>query len=235
MQVHLRPRLMAAASFLSGAGTVADIGCDHGRLSVALLQQAIASRVIASDISADSLLKGRALAERCRIEEAQLSFILSDGLSHLVPGEADAIVLAGMGGELIARLLEAGAAAAHAAARIVMQPMGGTLELRRFLLQNGFRIADEKYVLDAGRYYQIILAVPSIGQTPELPQALLEFGAVAFAKRDPLLRAALTRCRDGRLRRMQKAQRNGALPSQLAHELQGVQELLDILDKEEAQ
>ena len=236
MQVHLRPRLMAAASFLSGAGTVADIGCDHGRLSVALLQQAIASRVIASDISADSLLKGRALAERCRIEEAQLSFVLSDGLSHLVPGEADAIVLAGMGGELIARLLETGSDVAHTTERIVMQPMGGTLELRRFLLQNGFRIADESYVLDAGRYYQIILAIPDLGQTPELPQdAFLEFGPVAFAKRDPLLRAALTRCRDGRLRRMQKAQRNGALPPQLAHELQGVQELLDILDKEEAQ
>lgn len=236
MQVHLRPRLVAAASFLRGAGTVADIGCDHGRLSVALLQQAIVSRVIASDISADSLLKGRMLAERCRIEEAQLSFVLSDGLSHLVPGEADAIVLAGMGGELIARLLEAGSATAHAAERIVMQPMGGTLELRRFLLQNGFRITDEKYVLDAGRYYQLILAAPGPGQPAELPQdALLEFGPVAFAKRDPLLRAALTRCRDGRLRRMQKAEKNGALPPQLAHELQGVQELLDILDKEDSQ
>ena len=107
-----------------------------------------------------------------RIEEAQLSFVLSDGLSHLVPGEADAIVLAGMGGELIARLLEAGAAAAHAAARIVMQPMGGTLELRRFLLQNGFRIADEKYVLDAGRYYQIILAVPISSKRPNYRRML---------------------------------------------------------------
>ena len=92
MQVHLRPRLAVAAAYLSGAGTVADIGCDHGRLAVALLQQGAVRHVIASDLSADSLQKARALAARCNVGENALSFFVSDGLSHLTPGEADALV-----------------------------------------------------------------------------------------------------------------------------------------------
>ena len=234
MQVHLRPRLAAAATFAAGAKTVADIGCDHGRLAVALLQQGLAKRVIASDISGDSLAKARLLAQRCSIDAAHIAFAQSDGLSHLLPGEADTLVLAGMGGELIARLLMKNEVLARTAERIILQPMGGTLELRRFLLQNGYTILDERLVLDAGRYYQIILARPVASQLADMPaDALLEFGPVAFAKRDPLMRAALTRCRDGRLRRMEKARKNGAVPPQLAHELQGVQELLDILEQEE--
>ncbi len=234
MQVCLRPRLAAAAEFLAGADTVADVGCDHGRLSVALLQRNLARRVIASDISMDSLGKARALAARCAAPGGRLSFALSDGLAHLAPGEADAIAFAGMGGELIARLLEAGAPVARAAGRIVMQPMGGTLELRRFLLQSGFSIADERFALDAGRYYQIICAKPSSGRPACMPpDALLEFGPVAFQKRDPLLRAALSRCRDGRLRRMENARRNGVVPPRLARELQGVQDLLDQLEQED--
>ena len=233
MQVHLRPRLAAAAAYLSGAGTVADIGCDHGRLAVALLQQGAVRHVIASDLSADSLQKARALAARCNVGENALSFFVSDGLSHLAPGEADALVFTGMGGELIARLLQDGARIAAAAERIVMQPMGGTRELRSYLLQNDYAILDERFVLDAGRFYQVILVKPQFGQSAELPcDALLEFGPIAFAQRDPLLLEALKRCRDGRLRRMRKAESHGRSPKQLVHELSGVQELIDILEQE---
>ena len=65
MYVHLRPRLSRALDMLRGSQTVADIGSDHGRLAVALLQQGAAERVIACDISAPSLEKARALCSRC--------------------------------------------------------------------------------------------------------------------------------------------------------------------------
>lgn len=66
MYVHLRPRLSRALDMLRGSQTVADIGSDHGRLAVALLQQGAAERVIACDISAPSLEKARALCSRVR-------------------------------------------------------------------------------------------------------------------------------------------------------------------------
>ena len=65
MYVHLRPRLSRALDMLRGSQTVADIGSDHGRLAVALLQQGAAERVIACDICAPSLEKARALCSRC--------------------------------------------------------------------------------------------------------------------------------------------------------------------------
>lgn len=236
MQVHLRPRLLAAAKFIQGSHTVADIGCDHGRLSAALLQRGLAKHIIASDISEDSLQKARDLAARCGFTDVELSFHVSDGLSHLSPGEADTLVFAGMGGELIAKLLAAGGAAAKAAEKIIMQPMGGTTELRRFLYENGYAIQDEAMVFDAGRYYQILLAVPCVGQSADMPcDALLEFGSILFARRDPCLRNALKRCVEGRRKRMQKAEKNGVIPPRLAHELSGAEALLKEFDREDLQ
>ncbi len=236
MQVHLRPRLLAAAAFLADSDTVADIGCDHGRLSAALLQRGLAKRVFASDISEDSLQKAKALACRCGFSDGRLSFFVSDGLSHLAPCEADSLVFAGMGGELIARLLEAGKDIACSAKRIVMQPMGGTKELRKYLYENGYAIKDEAMVFDAGRYYQILLAAPNIGQSADLPSdAILEFGPILFARRDPLLREALIRCVEGRHRRMQRAAKNGVIPPQLVRELSGAETLLSRFEQEEQQ
>ena len=133
---------------INGSHLAADIGCDHGRLSVALLQQGRADRVIASDISTE-------LAALCGLG-SRLTTVLSDGMAHLGPDEADAIAICGMGGELIARILEANLPAVKNARCITMQPMRGIEELRQFLRKNEFRIIDERLVLDAGRIYQII-------------------------------------------------------------------------------
>ena len=154
-KIRLRPRLQAAADMINGSHLAADIGCDHGRLSVALLQQGRADRVIASDISAPSLQKATELAALCGLG-SRLTTVLSDGMAHLGPDEADAIAICGMGGELIARILEANLPAAKNARCITMQPMRGIEELRQFLRKNEFRIIDERLVLDAGRIYQII-------------------------------------------------------------------------------
>ena len=139
-KIRLRPRLQAAADMINGSHLAADIGCDHGRLSVALLQQGRADRVIASDISAPSLQKATELAALCGLG-SRLTTVLSDGMAHLGPDEADAIAICGMGGELIARILEANLPAAKNARCITMQPMRGIEELRQFLRKNEFRIS----------------------------------------------------------------------------------------------
>lgn len=95
-KIRLRPRLQAAADMINGSHLAADIGCDHGRLSVALLQQGRADRVIASDISAPSLQKATELAALCGLG-SRLTTVLSDGMAHLGPDEADAIAICGHG------------------------------------------------------------------------------------------------------------------------------------------
>ena len=214
--VQLRPRLQAAADMITAANHAADIGCDHGRLSVALLQQGRAKRVTASDISGPSLEKARLLANKCGLSE-HMHTVVSDGISHLTPGCADAIIIAGMGGELIARILSAAPDVAHSADAIVMQPMRGVEELRRFLRENSFRIVDERLVLDAGRIYQIISAAPGKPGAipPWFPQDEYSLGHMMFEKSDPLLLPLLEQYKAVHMRRLAQAERKGVSPDAL--------------------
>ena len=138
-------------------------------------------------------------------------------MAHLGPDEADAIAICGMGGELIARILDANLPAARNAHCIIMQPMRGVEELRQLLRKNEFRIIDERLVLDAGRIYQIIGA--KSGDPAPLPgwfpQDEYSFGPMLFEKRDPLLIPLLESYRDGHLRRLEKARRKGVTPKAL--------------------
>ena len=214
--VQLRPRLQAAADMIKAANHAADIGCDHGRLSVALLQQGRAKQVTASDISEPSLEKARLLAQKCGLSE-RMDTVVSDGISHLSIGSADAIIIAGMGGELIARILGTDIDVAHSAKAIVMQPMRGVEELRLFLRENRFRITDEQLVLDAGRIYQIITVAPGEPDTiPSwFPKDEYSLGHMMFEKGDPLLLPLLEQYKAGHVRRLAQAERKGVSPDAL--------------------
>ena len=231
MGIVLGARLATIADMLGHFDTVADIGSDHGRLAVALLQQKNATRVIASDISALSLNKARELSANCGVE-AQIDLRVADGLSGLTKGEADALVIAGMGGALIANILAASVEITRSAKRIVMQPMRGTEDLRFYLHHNGFRILDERIVREAGRYYQLIAACSG---EPEpipawFPQGVYTYGWVTAQKRDPMLLPLLLKNRAGHLKRLERAQKAGASPETLLKELQKLDLLIGLME-----
>lgn len=230
MRINLRPRLAAVFDMLGCRDSIADVGCDHGRLSMSLIQTGHAKRVIASDISEPSIEKARALCEKCGLA-AQCSFTISDGLTHLRGGDADAIAICGMGGELIADILRDGDAAARSASIIVMQPMRGVSELRRYLYENSYRIVDERIVYDAARYYQIIAAAS--GAPDPLPQGfpdgVYEFGALCAMKRDPLLLPMLEMYRAGHMRRLDKARARDSTPAPLVRELRDIDALISFV------
>lgn len=189
--VNVTPRLNAALEMLAGFETVADIGCDHGRLTAALLQRHVCHRVIASDVSGPSLDKARKLIDHIGLFD-RVSFREGDGCSVLHAGECDVIALLGMGGTLMARILEACSVPLAGAKAIVLQPMRAQDDIRRYLHQNGFRIVCDRVVLDHGRLYQICKAVP--GNAPEalptgFPEGFYDVGYRAFADRDELLPA----------------------------------------------
>ncbi|MDO5111280.1 MAG: class I SAM-dependent methyltransferase [Clostridia bacterium] len=223
--VHLRPRLLAAAARAEG-NCVADIGCDHGRLCAWLLQQGRVARAIGTDVSEASLQKARALCALCGLEDAW-ALRVGDGLSALTPNEADTLFFCGMGGELIARMLESGDMIARAARCIVMQPMRGTAELREYLYTHAYEIFDEQIVLDAGRYYQIIAARHGTPRPlpPGFPEGHYTFGALPFTRHDPLLLPMLQAYRDGHGKRLDKARAKGQSPARLC----GICEEMDTL------
>ena len=187
--VHLSPRLDAVLHMLEGADTVADVGCDHGRLTAALLQQGICRHVIASDISKPSLEKARYLISYIKKDDL-VSFRLGDGLNVLKPYECDAIAILGMGGTLMCKILEKCDVPLMGARSIVLQPMRAQDDIRSYLYKHKYRIIEDKIVLDHGRYYQIIKAEPGITSDTipnEFPMEFFDVGYKTFSDRDPLL------------------------------------------------
>lgn len=189
--VHITPRLQAAMEMLAGSDMIADIGCDHGRLTAALLQNQICKKVIASDISEPSLAKARRLIDHIGFSD-QVSFRVGDGCSVLDPGECDAIAMLGMGGTLMFRILEACSVPCMGAKALVLQPMRAQDDIRRYLYHNHFQIVCDRVVSDHGRMYQVFKAVP--GSSPEplpngFPTDFFDVGYRAFADRDALLPA----------------------------------------------
>ena len=195
MDLRLTSALEMLASGLRGpVRAAADIGCDHGKLSLALLENDLAQQVIASDISPASLEKAMALASQEGLSD-RLICRTSDGFSAYSEGEVQCAVICGMGGELIASILEKGSRIAHSLECIVMQPMRGEAELREYLYTHSYRITDDRVVLDGGRYYQLIAA--KAGTPLPLPYGwpvgYYQFGAEAYRKNDELLVPMLKR------------------------------------------
>ena len=187
--VQLTPRLSASLEMLRGYDTVADIGCDHGRLTAALLQRGGCRFVIASDISEPSLEKARQLIAHIGLSD-HVSFSEGDGCSVLHPGECDAIALLGMGGTLMTRILNACPVPLMGAKALVLQPMRAQDDIRRYLYENRFRIISDRVICDHGRLYQVFKAVPGIVQEPipeGFPQDFFDIGYRSFADRDELL------------------------------------------------
>ncbi|MGI5878033.1 MAG: tRNA (adenine(22)-N(1))-methyltransferase [Christensenellales bacterium] len=142
----LSPRMMAVAALIPDDGVVADIGADHGRLSVWLASRG--RRVIAVDISARSLAKAAALASRCGVAE-RVACRPGDGLEPLEPGEAQTAVLAGMGGRTMEKILSSDPVKTRTL-HLVLQPMNAGDALRSWLSRNGFGITGEGYGVERG-------------------------------------------------------------------------------------
>lgn len=179
--ITLDDRLSTIAALIGSCESVADIGADHGRLGAFLLQSGQARRVQFLDVSADSLLKARRLIGKLGLSDKAL-FSVGDGANAMLES-ADVCVIAGMGGQLIAQIVEAGQAQLGDA-RLIMQPNMAAPELRERLSKAGYRIARERIVRAANRLYVVMDAVR--GESHYDPRQLL-VGPCLLEHGSPLL------------------------------------------------
>nr|WP_297766506.1 class I SAM-dependent methyltransferase [uncultured Butyrivibrio sp.] len=131
---------------------VADVGCDHGYVSIYLLQSGIAKGAIAMDVR-----KGPLSGAYDNIREYGLDGLietrLSDGLKELSAGEANTLIVAGMGGKLMMRILDEGDPGMLGISQGILQPQSDIDEFRAYIRNKGYIIADEKVLLDDGKFY----------------------------------------------------------------------------------
>ncbi|MCI9392440.1 MAG: SAM-dependent methyltransferase [Oscillospiraceae bacterium] len=156
-KLELGPRLRAIADLVPpDCRCLADIGTDHGYVPAALLLAGRVGRAVAADVGALPLDHARRTAARCGVED-RMDLRLGDGLSVLSPGEADVIVIAGMGGDTIAGILAA-APWSRDGPLLLLQPMSRACELRRWLPEQGYAVRAETLVQDKGVLYPILSA-----------------------------------------------------------------------------
>ncbi|NLK65392.1 MAG: SAM-dependent methyltransferase [Tissierellia bacterium] len=150
-------RLECIVSMVDKCSTAADIGTDHGYVAEMLLKEGKCDKVIATDLNKGPLSRAMEHLYKVNLRE-RCDFRLGSGLTVLKEGEADAIIIAGMGGDLISDILEASKNIALNTDQLILQPMTAAESLRRYLAENGFEIRDEKIVKEYHHFYFIIKA-----------------------------------------------------------------------------
>lgn len=157
--MNVSKRLQKVASFVMAGGVVADIGCDHGFTSIFLVENGLAKSAIAMDINQGPLERAREHIGQYRMQK-RIQVRLSDGLEELKPGEADTILISGMGGALISRILKDNEDVTKAAKELVLSPQSEIYLVRQTLHYMGFCIHKEEMVFDQGKYYVVMRAIP---------------------------------------------------------------------------
>ncbi|MBW4846214.1 MULTISPECIES: tRNA (adenine(22)-N(1))-methyltransferase [unclassified Lacrimispora] len=153
--MKLSRRLETIASFVPEGSTVADIGTDHGYIPIHLVQEGKAKHAIAMDVRKGPLLRAQAHIHEAGLE-AHVEVRLSDGLLKLEQNEADCVVIAGMGGELIIHILEEGRGLWEGIPHWVLSPHSELDKVRRFLEEQEFFIERETMIKEEGKFYTVM-------------------------------------------------------------------------------
>lgn len=152
--IKLSCRLQAVADMVKEGACVVDVGTDHGYIPAYLAENQIAKSVIACDINEKPLMSCKRYISSLGLDD-RVKCVLSDGLQN-IDGEYDTVIIAGMGGELIAQILENADNIQHC--RLIINPMTHPELTRKWLYNNGFCIENDIVVADSNHHYSVLLA-----------------------------------------------------------------------------
>ena len=150
--VVLSRRLKSLADMVSHGKRVVDVGCDHGFLSIYLVQQGISPGILAMDVRKGPLSRAQEHIAEYGLEN-YIETRLSDGLLEYKAGEAQSLVCAGMGGRLMMKILSESGEKAKALEELILQPQSELPAFRKFLRTEGYLTLDENIVCEDGKFY----------------------------------------------------------------------------------
>ncbi|MFZ7119888.1 MAG: tRNA (adenine(22)-N(1))-methyltransferase [Eubacteriaceae bacterium] len=182
--MQLTPRLKGIVRHISKCSKVADIGTDHAFIPIYLVENNITKQIIATDIN-DGPLE---IAQNQIMSHGYIQYIKTlkgNGLEPIKGYEIENIIIAGMGGILISEIINENKETANKAEKLILQPMVAQAELRKYLINNGFKIIDEDLEKEDRRIYQIIVATK--GKEDIKDEIYLDIGYPLIKKNHPLL------------------------------------------------
>ena len=151
--MKLSKRLQAVADIIPKSDTIADIGTDHGYIPIYAIKNQLSKKAIAMDVNPGPLERAKYHIKEEGLE-AKIECRLSDGLEKLAHGEADTIVIAGMGADLICNILSAEFSTKH----LILSPHTHQEKVRIFLRTHGYKIVEENMIFEDNKFYNIIRA-----------------------------------------------------------------------------
>lgn len=216
-EVVLSARMEALTRMVTKGNRVCDVGCDHGWVSIYLVQQGISPHVLAMDVRQGPLSRAQ---EHIRQQglEAYIETRLSDGVTALGLGEADTVICAGMGGRLMQRIMKEGREKLTAMRELILQPQSEIAVFRAYLRRAGYVTVAEDMVYEEGKFYPIMKVVPegitAVGEalSEDAERQALEdcFGKILLAGRHPVLKQYLMAARENNRQILERLRQNAA-------------------------
>ena len=165
--MELSIRLKTVAEAVTKGNRVADVGTDHGYVPIYLVKNNLSPAGIAMDVNKGPLEKAQ---EHIREEKLGGKIVtrLGNGLAPLEPGETDTVIIAGMGGDLICKILKAKPEFLIEGKEFILQPQSEWFKIRRLLKEYRYQIEKEWFLKEDGKYYVIIKAEPAWTQPQRL-------------------------------------------------------------------
>ncbi|MCQ2521142.1 MAG: class I SAM-dependent methyltransferase [Lachnospiraceae bacterium] len=230
--MEISKRLSRMTSLLPCGEVAADIGCDHAYAAIRLIEIGKYKKVIASDVRKGPLESARKNIAMHGLTE-QIETRLYDGLQGLAPGEADGILIGGMGGATMRMILEAGQEVVRKAKNLLLQPQSELSAFRKYLRENGCQVVEEDIVYEDGKYYPMMLVFPGMEKDFTEQPVFDAFGKLLLEKKHPVLKEYLLQqisVKEKIIERLQKADANERIQRQLAEtkrDLRYIQEAMD--------
>lgn len=190
--MELSKRMQAVADFVTAGYITADIGTDHAYIPIYLIEQNISPKVFAMDINEGPLLRASDHVSAYGYEK-KIILRQSDGMKALEEGEAQSIVIAGMGGGLVVKILSDSWKVTCSLKECVLQPQSEIAKVRTFLLEHGFSFVDESMVLEDGKFYPMMKVVPpsKVHPSEEWTKCQIRYGKLLLESKHPVLKLFL--------------------------------------------
>ena len=192
-RLRLSERLKLVASFVPEGSRIADIGTDHGYVPIYLAETGKIKSALAMDVRKGPLARADEHIEEYRRDagDAAISIEtrLSNGLEKLHAGEADTVIIAGMGGELMIDIIK-NSPVIGTLKEMILSPHSDKDFVRKNMMENNWKIIDETMVKDNGKYYTIMKVVPGREQNKYSPEELI-YGRCLIEKQSDVFKEFL--------------------------------------------
>ena len=224
--MELSVRLQAVADMVTEGLRVADVGTDHAYIPIYLVEHGKNPSAIAMDVNKGPLEKAKENIAVHRLE-GKIKTRLSDGLRQLCSGEAESVVIAGMGGGLVMKIMEEGSSHKKEIKEWILQPQSEISKVRQYLNEEGYSIVEENIVIDEGKFYPMMRVTE--GDREEYTEEELCYGKRLLEQKNPVLKMFLEkeiRIKEEILERLQRTE-----GGQVAKRIEEIEEEIQRLHK----